>query len=104
MRSRKTIETKNSCLEGKELPVVGKGIGGVALLLLLGILARSGGGGGGILGISGSFGGIPLGMGCVSLISTTTASDVRKVLATDAAFSKQHLTTCPKIRNRFHVE
>jgi hypothetical protein len=28
-----------------------------------------------------------------SLISTTTTSDVRKVLATDAACSKQHLTT-----------
>ena len=29
-----------------------------------------------------------------SLISTTTASEVMKVLATEAACSKQHLTTC----------
>eukprot|EP01018_Ginkgo_biloba_P015102 Gb_29051 [translate_table: standard] len=34
------------------------------------------------------------GTGSGSLISTTTTSDVRNVLATDAACSKQHLTTC----------
>lgn len=32
--------------------------------------------------------------GTGSVMSMTTASDVKKVLATDAAFSKQHLTTC----------
>lgn len=39
-------------------------------------------------------GGLIIGLGLFSLISTTTASDVRNVLATDAACSKQHLTTC----------
>lgn len=38
-------------------------------------------------------GGLMFGLGLFSLISTTTASDVRNVLATDAACSKQHLTT-----------
>lgn len=34
-----------------------------------------------------------IGRGSDSLMSTTTASDVRNVLATDVACSKQHLTT-----------
>jgi hypothetical protein len=38
--------------------------------------------------------GLARGAGSASLISTTTTSDVRKVLATDAACSRQHLTTC----------
>ena len=37
--------------------------------------------------------GLARGAASGSLISTTTTSDVRKVLATDAACSKQHLTT-----------
>lgn len=49
----------------------------------------------GLLGMVG-IGGL-LGMGSSSLMSTTTALDVRKVLATDAACSKQHLTTCSSI-------
>lgn len=38
--------------------------------------------------------GFPAGTDSGSLMSTTTTSDVRKVLATEAACSKQHLTTC----------
>ena len=48
------------------------------------------------MGGRGGFGlrlGILLGRGFDSLISTTTASDNKKVFATDAACSKQHLTT-----------
>lgn len=47
--------------------------------------------------------GILLGMGFDSLISTTTASDNRKVFATDAACSKQHLTTCPSLDSSFNM-
>lgn len=38
-----------------------------------------------------------LGMGSSSLMSTTTAEEVRKLLATDVACSKQHLTTCSNV-------
>lgn len=38
-----------------------------------------------------------IGLGLISLISTITASDVRNVLATDAACSRQHLTTCVSV-------
>lgn len=38
--------------------------------------------------------------GSGSLISTTTTSDVKKVFATDEAFSRQHLTTCTTISKR----
>ena len=38
--------------------------------------------------------GLARGAASGSLISTTTTSDVRKVLATEAACSRQHLTTC----------
>lgn len=66
---------------------------------------------GGICGVwgmggRGGFGlrlGILLGMGFDSLISTTTASDNRKVFATDAACSKQHLTTCPSLDSSFNM-
>jgi len=37
--------------------------------------------------------GLPTGTGSGSLISTTTQSDIKKVFATEAACSKQHLTT-----------
>lgn len=42
-------------------------------------------------------GGLMMGLGLISLISTTTQSDVRNVLATDAACSRQHLTTCVSV-------
>lgn len=95
-------EKQNPLFGRQELPEFGMDMD-IGVGLLLGILGRSGGillgilgsSGGILLGILGSFGGILLGKGCVSLMSTTTASDVRKVLATDAACSKQHLTTCP---------
>ena len=38
--------------------------------------------------------GFAAGAWSASLMSTTTAAEVMKVLATDAACSKQHLTTC----------
>ena len=37
--------------------------------------------------------GLPTGTGSGSLISTTTQSDIKNVFATEAACSKQHLTT-----------
>lgn len=40
--------------------------------------------------------GFLLDMGSSSLMSITTALDVRKTFATEAACSKQHLTTCFK--------
>lgn len=40
--------------------------------------------------------GLPIGTGSGSFISTTTQSDIKKVLATEDACSKQHLTTCTK--------
>lgn len=40
----------------------------------------------------------------LSTMSTTTASDVRKTLATDAACSKQHRTTCLKTRHTSYTE
>lgn len=48
-------------------------------------------------------GGLMIGLGLFSLISTTTASDVRNVLATDAACSKQHLTTCVYMTKRVQM-
>jgi len=42
-------------------------------------------------------GGLMIGLGLISLISTTTQSDVRNVWATDEACSKQHLTTCVSV-------
>jgi len=38
--------------------------------------------------------GLPATAASGSLISTTTQSDIKNVLATDAACSRQHLTTC----------
>jgi hypothetical protein len=40
--------------------------------------------------------GLPTGADSGSFISTTTQSDIKKVLATEAACSRQHLTTCAK--------
>lgn len=40
--------------------------------------------------------GFPAGIGSGSLMSTTTTSEVRNVLATEDACSKQHLTTYNK--------
>lgn len=58
-------------------------------------MAELPGDGNGDTGGIGDIGGIGflLGMGSNSLMSTTTASDVKKVLATEAACSRQHLTT-----------
>lgn len=76
----------------KELPEVGvsNGLGCIDIGVDLGIGIDI------VLGVDFSIGfGISLGiLGMGSFMSTTTASDVRKVLATDAACSKQHLTTC----------
>lgn len=47
--------------------------------------------------------GFPAGTGSGSLISTTTQSDIKNVFATDAACSKQHLTTW-KIINSRHLQ
>lgn len=59
-------------------------------------MAELPGDGNGDTGGIGDIGGIGflLGMRSNSLMSTTTASDVKKVLATEAACSRQHLTTC----------
>lgn len=98
MDSNALTDTKKSTctvsLRAKELPEVGVslGLGGIAIGIDLGIGIDV------VPGIALSLGlGIDLGilgMGRDSFMSTTTASDVRKVLATDAACSKQHLTTC----------
>jgi len=47
--------------------------------------------------------GFPAGMASGSFISTTTQSDIKKVLATEAACSRQHLTTCTRVVLRIQI-
>lgn len=79
------------------LPEVGiggtSGIRGTGFLLEMAKLLGDGNGDTGGIGDIGGIGFL-LRMRSNSLMSTTTASNVKKILATDAACSRQHLTTC----------
>lgn len=52
--------------------------------------------------------GVPAATDSGSFISTTTQSDIKKVLATEAACSRQHLTTCARVGcfslSKFHIK
>jgi hypothetical protein len=51
--------------------------------------------------------GLPTGAASGSLISTTTQSDIKKVLATEDACSRQHLTTCTTVKftlSKIHIK